>query len=91
MRFGPPEKVLLTRSVGLSGAQSPASRGAFCYGLLPEDLLDRQFASLTPPKMVTHHDGLRDCLRLTKNMTPIILTCHENNANTQRAQPRAHR
>ena len=32
--LGPPEQDLLTRSVGLSGAQSPAPRGAFCYGLL---------------------------------------------------------
>ena len=31
---GPPEQVLLTRSAGLPGAQSPAPRGAFCYGLL---------------------------------------------------------
>ena len=30
----PPEQVLLTRSVGLSGAQSPAPRGALRYGLL---------------------------------------------------------
>ena len=30
----PPEQDLLTRSVGLSGAQSPAPRGALRYGLL---------------------------------------------------------
>ena len=29
----PPEQVLLTRLVELSGAQSPAPRGAFCCGL----------------------------------------------------------
>ena len=30
----PPEQVLLTRSVGLSGAQSSAPSRSFCYGLL---------------------------------------------------------
>ena len=34
----PPEQVLLTRSAGLAGAQSPALRGAFCYGLLTDPM-----------------------------------------------------
>ena len=34
----PPEQVLLTRSAGLLGAQSPALRGAFCYGLLTDPM-----------------------------------------------------
>ncbi len=36
--FAPPEQVLLTRSAGLAGAQSPAPRGAFCYGLLTDPM-----------------------------------------------------
>ena len=38
MASDPPEQVLLTRSVGLSGAQSPAPRGAFCFGLLTDPM-----------------------------------------------------
>ena len=34
----PPEQVLLTRSAGLSGAQSPAPRGALRYGLLTDPM-----------------------------------------------------
>jgi hypothetical protein len=34
----PPEQVLPTRSVELPGAQSPAPRGAFCYGLLTDPM-----------------------------------------------------
>ncbi len=45
----PPEQVLLTRSVGLSGAQSPAPRGAFCYGLLTDPIaIHTQYPSQTP-------------------------------------------
>ena len=34
----PPEQDLLTRSVELSGAQSPAPCGAFCYGLMTDPM-----------------------------------------------------
>jgi hypothetical protein len=34
----PPEQDLLTRSVELSGAQSPGPRGAFCFGLLTDPI-----------------------------------------------------
>ena len=36
---GPPGQVLLTPSVGVQGAQSPVSRGAFCFCPLTDDPL----------------------------------------------------
>ena len=36
--IAPPEQVLLTRSLGLSGAQSPAPRGVFCFCALTDPM-----------------------------------------------------
>ena len=51
----PPKQVLLTCSAKFEGAQSPAPRGAFCYGLLtalqensPETRLKPSFVSEPP-------------------------------------------
>jgi len=50
----PPEQDLLTRSVGLPGAQSPAPRGAFCFWLLTDPMVTRpRNPSQTPFRLRT--------------------------------------